>query len=140
VAVNNLTFKVPAGGVVGFVVPNGSGKSTTIRVFLVLIKPSAGSGTVLGETIQHPESFARPGRRADRGPRVCRFVVGPGQSAESGRMRRLPAKRVDEVLKIVGLAGREDDKASTHSLGMKQRLGIAAALLPDPELLVLDSR
>ena len=53
-------------------------------------------------------------------------------------LRGLPGKRVDEVLKIVGLAGREDDKASTYSLGMKQRLGIAAALLPDPELLVLD--
>jgi ABC-2 type transport system ATP-binding protein len=85
VAVNNLTFEVPDGGVVGFVGPNGSGKSTTIRVLLGLIKPSGGTGTVLGEPIQYPESFARPRGRADRSPRVCGFVVGPGQLAESGR-------------------------------------------------------
>lgn len=138
VAVNNLTFKVPAGGVVGFVGPNGSGKSTTIRVLLGLIKPSAGSGTVLGETIQHPESFADRVGALIEAPAFVGSLSGRDNLRSLAALRGLPAKRVDEVLKIVGLAGREDDKASTYSLGMKQRLGIAAALLPDPELLVLD--
>jgi ABC-2 type transport system ATP-binding protein len=138
VAVNNLTFKVPAGGVVGFVGPNGSGKSTTIRVLLGLIKPSAGSGTVLGETIQHPESFDDRVGALIEAPAFVGSLSGRDNLRSLAALRGLPAKRVDDVLKIVGLAGREDDKASTYSLGMKQRLGIAAALLPDPELLVLD--
>ena len=92
VAVNDLTFEVPAGGVVGFVGPNGSGKSTTIRVLLGLIRPSAGLGTVLGESIQHPEGFADRVGALIEAPGVRGIVVGPGQSAESGRTAR-PARQ-----------------------------------------------
>jgi ABC-2 type transport system ATP-binding protein len=138
VAVNNLTFEVPTGGVVGFVGPNGSGKSTTIRVLLGLIAPSAGTGTVLGESIEHPERFAGRVGALIENPAFVGGLTGRENLRSLAALRGLPRGRIDEVLKVVGLAGREDDKASTYSLGMKQRLGIAAALLPDPELLVLD--
>jgi ABC-2 type transport system ATP-binding protein len=138
VAVDNLTFEVPAGGVVGFVGPNGSGKSTTIRVLLGLIAPSSGTGTVLGESIEHPERFAgRVGALIDS-PAFVGSLTGRDNLRSLAALRGVSSERIDEVLRIVGLTGRENDKASTYSLGMKQRLAIAAALLPDPELLVLD--
>jgi ABC-2 type transport system ATP-binding protein len=138
VALDNLTFEVPAGGVVGFVGPNGSGKSTMIRVLLGLIAPSAGTGTVLGEPIDYPERFAgRVGALIDS-PAFVGSLTGKDNLRSLAALRGVSGKRIGEVLKLVGLAGRENDKASTYSLGMKQRLGIAAALLPDPELLVLD--
>jgi len=138
VAVNNLTFEVPESVVVGFVGPNGSGKSTTIRVLLGLIEASSGTGTVLGESIVHPERFADRVGALIESPAFVGSLSGRDNLRSLAALRGLPDKRIDEVLEIVGLAGREGDKASTYSLGMKQRLGIAAALLPDPELLVLD--
>jgi ABC-2 type transport system ATP-binding protein len=138
VAVNNLTFEVPDGVVVGFVGPNGSGKSTTIRVLLGLIEASGGTGTVLGEPIEHPERFADRVGALIESPALVGSLSGRDNLRSLAALRGLPGKRIDEVLEIVGLVGREGDKASTYSLGMKQRLGIAAALLPDPEMLVLD--
>jgi ABC-2 type transport system ATP-binding protein len=138
VAVNNVTFDVPLGGVVGFVGPNGSGKSTTIRMLLGLIKPSGGTATVLGESIDHPERFASRVGALIESPAFVGGLTGSENLRSLAELRGLPRKRVDEVLEIVGLTGRENDKASTYSLGMKQRLGLAAALLPDPEMLVLD--
>jgi ABC-2 type transport system ATP-binding protein len=138
VALDNLTFEVPAGGVTGFVGPNGSGKSTTIRVLLGLIAPTAGTGTVLGEPIEHPDRFAnRVGALIDS-PAFVGSLTGKDNLRSLAALRGVPGTRINDVLEVVGLAGRENDKASTYSLGMKQRLGIAAALLPDPELLVLD--
>ena len=138
VAVNNLTFEVPVGDVVGFVGPNGSGKSTTIRVLLGLIRASSGTGTVLGESIERPERFAgRVGALIDQ-PAFVGSLSGRDNLRSLAALRGLPVSRIDQVLKTVGLLGRGDDRASSYSLGMKQRLGIAAALLPDPELLVLD--
>jgi ABC-2 type transport system ATP-binding protein len=138
VAVNELTFEVPAGGVTGFVGPNGSGKSTTIRVLLGLIAPSGGTATVLGESIAHPERYAgRVGALIDS-PAFVGSLTGRDNLRSLAALRGLPKERISQVLKLVGLSGREDDKASTYSLGMKQRLAIAAALLPDPELMVLD--
>jgi ABC-2 type transport system ATP-binding protein len=138
VAVKNLTFEVPVGGVVGFVGPNGSGKSTTIRVLLGLIAPTSGSGAVLGESIEYPERFAGRVGALIENPAFVGALTGRDNLRSLAALRALPRGRVDEVLAIVGLAGRGDDKASTYSLGMKQRLGIASALLPDPELLILD--
>jgi ABC-2 type transport system ATP-binding protein len=137
-AVDDLTFDLPAGGIVGFVGPNGSGKSTTIRVLLGLIAASDGTGTVLGESIEHPERFAHRVGALIEGPTFVGSLTAWDNLRSLAALRGLPKKRIREVLDIVGLSGREHDKASTFSLGMKQRLGIAAALLPDPELLVLD--
>ena len=139
VAVNDLTFEVPAGGVAGFVGPNGSGKSTMIRVLLSLIAASSGTGTVLGEPISEPRRFAgRVGALIENPAFVGSLSARDNLRSLAALRGGLPQTRIDEVLEIVGLSGRDKDRASTYSLGMKQRLGIAAALLPDPELLVLD--
>ena len=137
-AVDGLDLEVPGGVVCGFIGPNGAGKTTTLRMLLGLVRPSSGTAEVLGEPISHPERYL---------PRVGALIEGPSFYASlSGRrnldvlarLGRLPRGRIDELLDRVGLAGRGGDAFSSYSLGMKQRLGIAAALLPDPELLVLD--
>jgi ABC-2 type transport system ATP-binding protein len=138
VAVNDLTFEVSAGGLIGFVGPNGSGKSTTIRVLLGLIAASSGTGTVLGESIEHPERFAARVGALIESPALVGSLSGRDNLRSLAALRGLPTSRIDAVIDTVGLTGRDGDRASTYSLGMKQRLGIAAALLPDPELLVLD--
>jgi ABC-2 type transport system ATP-binding protein len=138
VAVNELSFEVPGGCLVGFVGPNGSGKSTTIRVLLGLIAASSGTGTVLGEPIEHPERFAGRVGALIENPAIVGSLTGRDNLRSLAALRGLPASRIDAVIETVGLTGRDGDRASTYSLGMKQRLGIAAALLPDPELLVLD--
>jgi ABC-2 type transport system ATP-binding protein len=137
-AVDGLSLELPAGGVIGLVGPNGSGKSTLIRMLLGLIRPSAGSAEVLGTSIHDPVRYAARVGALIEGPA---FV--PGLSARANllslvRLRGLAPGRVDEVLDIVGLSGRDAEPVTNFSLGMKQRLGIAAALLPDPELLLLD--
>ena len=138
VAVNALDLDIPAGGVVGFVGPNGSGKSTTIRMLLGLIRPTSGEATVLGHSI------AQPVRYASRvGALIESPAFQPGLSARANldsmaRLRGIPRGRADEVLATVGLSDRAGSRVKEFSLGMKQRLGIAIALLPDPEVLILD--
>jgi ABC-2 type transport system ATP-binding protein len=137
-AVSHANFEVPLGSVCGFVGPNGAGKTTTIRMLLGLISPSAGTAQILGESINDPEKYL---------PRVGAMIEGPAfypalSGAENLRVLAtlggFPLDRVDALLKRVGLAERGKSKYKTYSLGMKQRLGIAAALLPDPQLLILD--
>jgi len=137
-AVDRLSVDLPASGVVGLVGPNGAGKSTLIRMLLGLVRPTAGSATVLGAPISSPARYA-----SRVGALVESPAFVPGLSARANlvslaRLRRLPLTRVDEVLSFVGQTGRDKEPAKDFSLGMKQRLGIAAALLPDPELLILD--
>jgi ABC-2 type transport system ATP-binding protein len=136
IAVRDLTFDLPTGGVIGLVGPNGSGKSTLIRMLLGLIRPTSGTAAVLGHSIK------------DRVvPSIGALVESPSFIPNLSAHRNLlslahlggfPSSRVDEVLRIVGLHGRERDAVRKYSLGMKQRLGIAAALLPNPQLLILD--
>ena len=137
-ALSDATFEVPLGTICGFVGPNGSGKTTTIRMLLGLISASEGTGTVLGESISHPEKYL---------PRVGAMIEGPAfypalSGAENlqvlASLGGFPQDRVETLLERVGLGDRGGSKFKTYSLGMKQRLGIAAALLPNPELLILD--
>jgi ABC-2 type transport system ATP-binding protein len=137
-ALDRVSFSIPRGGVIGLLGPNGSGKSTLIRILLGLIPPTSGRATVLGHSIENPSRYAREVGALIEAPS---FV--PGLSARKNllslaRLRGLPASRVAEVIRIVGLDGRENESVRRFSLGMKQRLGIAAALLPDPALLILD--
>jgi ABC-2 type transport system ATP-binding protein len=137
-AVDHLTVDLPEGGVIGLLGPNGAGKSTLIRMLLGLVLPTEGEATVLGASIRSPERYAARVGALVEGPA---FV--PGLSARANlrsvaELRGLPSSRVGEVLEVVGLAGRDREPVRNFSLGMKQRLGIALALLPDPELLVLD--
>jgi ABC-2 type transport system ATP-binding protein len=137
-AVNDLSFTVEPGRVTGFLGPNGAGKTTTLRMLLNLVMPTAGTATIGGHRyadLAEPASIvgavleassAHKGRTGRNHLRACCLTVG------------LPMSRADEVLDLVGLAPAADRKFKGYSLGMKQRLGIAAAMLGDPQVLILD--
>jgi ABC-2 type transport system ATP-binding protein len=138
VAVDDLTVTVEPGRVTGFLGPNGSGKTTTIRCVLGLARPTSGTATVLGQPYRE---LAQPMRRV--GALVDPRARHPGRTAYRhllalAQSNRLPAARVDEVIEMVGLESVADDRVRGFSLGMGQRLGIAAALLGDPDVLLLD--
>ncbi|MGF1661801.1 MAG: ATP-binding cassette domain-containing protein [Kineosporiaceae bacterium] len=138
VAVRDLDLRLPQGGIVGLVGPNGSGKSTLIRMLLGLVRPTSGRATVLGAAVDRPAAYAARVGALVEAPALVPALSGRANLLSLARLRGLPGTRVTEVLRIVGLDGRERDPVRTYSLGMKQRLGIAAALLPDPPLLLLD--
>ena len=137
-AVRDLDLQLPTGGVVGLVGPNGSGKSTLIRMLLGLVRPTTGGATVLGSPVTAPHLYASRVGALVEAPAFLPTLSARANLLSLARLRGLPRSRVDEVLRITGLDGRERDAVRTYSLGMKQRLGIAAALLPDPPLLLLD--
>lgn len=138
VAVDNLTFTVEPGKVTGFLGPNGAGKSTTLRMILGLNAPTSGSVTVDGVPFSHrPRGLRHVGALLD-----AQDVHG-GRTAQAhlsalARSNRIPPARVDEVLQEVGLAKAARRRIGGFSLGMKQRLGIAGALLGDPPVLLFD--
>ena len=137
-AVDGLDLLIPGGSITGFVGPNGAGKTTTIRMLLGLIRPTAGSGTVLGHPLSGSRAYlARVGALIE-GPTFYPPLSGRENLIVLARLGGIQNKRVDAVLERVGLGPRRLDPFRTYSLGMRQRLGIAAALLPSPELLVLD--
>ena len=137
-AVSHATFEVPLGSVCGFVGPNGSGKTTTIRMLLGLIDSSTGTGEVLGFPISDPEKYLPSVGAMIEGPAFYPALSGKENLKVLATMGGFPLERVDELLRVVGLEERGSSKYKTYSLGMKQRLGIAAALLPHPKLLILD--
>lgn len=137
-AVDGATFSVPRGTICGFVGPNGAGKTTTIRMLLGLIAPTAGEGTVLGHPITEPEKYLASVGAMIEGPAFYPALTGIENLKVLATMGGIPIDRVETLIDLVGLSGRGGDKYKTYSLGMKQRLGIAAALLPNPELLILD--
>ncbi|PPK68011.1 ABC transporter ATP-binding protein [Actinokineospora auranticolor] len=137
-AVDNLSFSVPSGRVTGFLGPNGAGKSTTMRMILGLDTPTGGTALIDGKRYR---DLQQPLRTV--GALLDAKWVHPNRSARAhlqwlARSNRLPAKRVDEVLEIVGLTSVAGKRAGGFSLGMSQRLGIAAALLGDPQVLLFD--
>src|SRR3954454_2710889 len=137
-AVDDLSFSVPRGRITGFLGPNGAGKTTTLRVLLGLVLPTSGRATVAGRRYRELEAPLRtvgavleasnyhPGRSGRSHLRVLAAAAG------------IPASRVGEVLAEVELAAAAKRRVGTYSLGMRQRLSVAAALLGEPELLVLD--
>ncbi|MGA5119661.1 ABC transporter ATP-binding protein [Streptomyces pseudogriseolus] len=137
-AVDHLTFTVPPGRVTGFLGPNGAGKSTTMRLVLGLDHPTSGSATLGGRPYA---SLRDPLRRVG-----ALLDAGAALGSRTGRdhlrvlaaTHRIPDRRVDEVLEETGLGPAARRRVRTYSLGMRQRLGIAAALLGDPEVLMLD--
>lgn len=138
VAVDNLSFSVPAGQVTGFLGPNGAGKTTTLRLLLGLAEPTAGEALVFGRRYRELD---QPARRV--GAVLESNDFDPGRSG-GDHLRALalaaeiPRSRVDEVLGLVDLTASAGRRVRTYSLGMRQRLGLAAALLGDPDLLILD--
>jgi ABC-2 type transport system ATP-binding protein len=137
-AVDDLSFRVEAGSVTGFLGPNGAGKSTTLRSLLGLVHPDRGSATILGSTYRQ---LGRPIERV--GAVLEASAVHPGRSGRNhlrvlAAAAGLPSSRVDEVLEIVALGNAAKRRVGGYSLGMRQRLGLASALLGDPEVLILD--
>jgi ABC-2 type transport system ATP-binding protein len=138
VAVDHLSFVVEPGQVTGFLGPNGSGKSTTMRLILGLDRPNFGSSVVFGKPYRQ---LAQPLRKV--GALLEARAVHTGRTAYNhllvlAQSQNLPRRRVDEVIDLVGLHSVARKRAGGFSLGMGQRLGIAAAMLGDPEVLVLD--
>ena len=138
VAVDHVTFQIPQGAITGFVGPNGAGKTTTIRMLLGLVKPSAGSANILEHSISDPETYLPFVGAMIEGPAFYPALSGRENLRVLARLGDFPYQRVDELLELVGLSDRATSKFKTYSLGMKQRLGIAAALLPNPKVLILD--
>jgi ABC-2 type transport system ATP-binding protein len=130
-------MRVRRGEVYGFLGPNGAGKTTTLRMLLGLIRPTSGSALVLGRAPGSPEGLARIGALIET-PTFYPFLSGQDNLRVLARHADVPETRIEPALAEVKLAARAGDRFRTYSLGMKQRLGIAAALLKDPELLILD--
>jgi ABC-2 type transport system ATP-binding protein len=136
--VDKVDLAIPAGSVCGFVGPNGAGKTTTIRMLLGLIRPTAGRGSILGGSLTEPASYLRKVGALIEAPAFYPQLSGRDNLKALARLGQLNVGGVGSALARAGLTERADDKYRSYSLGMKQRLGIAAALLPDPELLILD--
>jgi ABC-type multidrug transport system ATPase subunit len=137
VAVDELELRVRSGEVYGFLGPNGAGKTTTLRMLLGLVRPTSGDAAVLGAAPGSPSALARIGAMVEA-PGLYPYLSGRDNLRVLAGHAGAPPERVDAVLAEVGLADRAGDRAGTYSMGMKQRLGVAAALVKDPELLVLD--
>lgn len=138
--IEDVSFQVRAGEIFGFLGPNGSGKTTTIRMLTSLIKPTAGRILVCGEDVAAaPERALRHIGSIVENPEMYDFMTGWDNLAHFARMQPdIPPQRIAEVVDIVGMEKRIHDKVKTYSLGMRQRLGIAQALLGRPKLLILD--
>jgi ABC-2 type transport system ATP-binding protein len=139
-ALDGLDLHIAAGGRVhGFLGPNGSGKTTTLRVLLGLVQSDAGEVRILGHQVpgELPAAISRIGSLVEE-PKFFRAFTGRRNLELLSDLAQLPRTRVNAVLDIVGLADRADERVKGYSLGMRQRLGIAAALLKSPTLLILD--
>jgi ABC-2 type transport system ATP-binding protein len=137
-AVDALSIEVPSGVVAGFIGPNGAGKTTTMAMLLGLVRPTAGTATVLGASVEHPASYLGRVGALIEAPSFWPGLSGVENLRVLSTLGGHDPSRIPEVLDLLGLGGRGSDRFGEYSFGMKQRLGIAAALLGDPALLVLD--
>jgi ABC-2 type transport system ATP-binding protein len=136
-AVDGVSLSVRRGEVYGFLGPNGAGKTTTLRMLLGLVAPTAGTVSVLGRPPGDPAVLARVGSLVE-GPAFYPYLSGRDNLRLVARYAGVPESRIGEALQSVDLADRARDRFGTYSMGMKQRLGVAAALLKEPELVILD--
>jgi ABC-2 type transport system ATP-binding protein len=136
--VDHLDLELPRGVVAGFVGPNGAGKTTTMCMLLGLVRPSGGSGMVLGSSIDRPAAYLSRVGALVESPAFYPALTGIENLTMFATVAGHAPASMRAVLELVGLHGRGADRYRDYSLGMKQRLGIAAALLGDPELLILD--
>ena len=139
-AVDNLNLEVKRGEIFGFLGPNGAGKTTTIRMALGLIAPSSGNVEILGQDVATHRAHILPrvGALVET-PALYLYMSGRNNLRAVGSvLGGVPDERIEAVLELVGLRARQKDRVRTYSLGMKQRLGVAIALLQDPDILILD--
>ncbi len=137
-AVDDLSFEVEPGRITGFLGPNGAGKTTTMRMLLGLIRPTSGTATIGG---QHYHDLPAPMKTVGAALEATNFH--PGRSGRDhlrvlATASRIPEARVDELLELTGIPAAARQRAGSYSMGMRQRLGLAAALLGDPQVLLLD--
>ena len=137
-AVDAVDIELPVGVVSGFVGPNGAGKTTTIQLLLGLCRPTSGTAQVLGRPISDPASYLGRVGALIEAPSFYPSLSGRRNLEVLTRLGRIDSRRISEVLELVELSDRANDFVRAYSLGMKQRLGVAAALLPNPELCILD--
>jgi ABC-2 type transport system ATP-binding protein len=137
--VDDVSFDLQPGEVFGFLGPNGAGKTTTIRMLVGLIRPTQGSVSVCGFDLRRQfEKAMRCIGCIVENPDLYRFMTGRENLEHFARMLRVPASEIERVAALVNLAHRLDQRVGTYSLGMRQRLGIAQAMLGDPRVLILD--
>lgn len=136
-AVNNLSFDIEKGNVYGILGPNGSGKSTTLGIILNVVNKTSGSFSWFDGSISTHEALKRVGAIIER-PNFYPYMTAVQNLKLICKIKDVPYNKIDEKLKLVNLFERKNSKFKTYSLGMKQRLAIASALLNDPEILILD--
>jgi len=138
-ALDKINLNVPQGSIFSFLGPNGAGKTTTIRILLDLFHPKAGTVKIFGkELLSHRVEILKNVGSLIENPSIYKHLTGRQNLEVIRKMIDVPKSRIDEVLKIVRLVDNADKKAKNYSLGMCQRLGLAGALLTDPDLLILD--
>lgn len=137
--IKGLSFEVKEGEVFGFLGPNGAGKTTTIRMLVGLIAPNSGSIVIDGHDIsKEREKALKAVGAVVENPELYTYLSGRENLMQIARVRKIDKQYVDKIIELVGLKGRIDDKVKKYSLGMKQRLGLAASLITKPKLLILD--
>ena len=138
--VDSLSLSVPEGSVYGFIGPNGAGKSTTMKMLLGLVKPNSGSIRLLGKSMtqQNRLSLLRQTGSLIESPACYGHLTGEENLQILAELKNVPERNIDRVLEIVELTDSRRRKVQQYSLGMRQRLGIAQALLGNPKLLILD--
>lgn len=137
--IKGVTFSVEEGEIFGFLGPNGAGKTTTIRMLVGLINADSGSISICGHDLKKDtEEALREVGAVVENPELYKYLSGRENLMQIARIRRVSKESVEETIKLVGLEDRIDDKVRKYSLGMKQRLGLAASLLSSPKLLILD--
>ena len=137
--IKGINFSVKDGEIFGFLGPNGAGKTTTIRMLVGLIAPNEGEIKICGKDVQKEkeEALKNVGAVVEN-PELYKYLSGRENLMQIARIRKVSKEEVEELIELVGLKDRIDDKVKKYSLGMKQRLGLATALIGEPKLLILD--
>ncbi|MEG0359933.1 MAG: ABC transporter ATP-binding protein, partial [Anaerorhabdus sp.] len=137
--IKDLNFSVKEGEIYGFLGPNGAGKTTTIRMLVGLILPTEGDVKICGENLKkNKEKALKDVGAVVENPELYKYLSGRENLMQIARIRGVSKEDVQELINLVGLENRINDKVKKYSLGMKQRLGLAAALIGNPKLLILD--
>lgn len=137
--IKGVDFDINSGEIYGFLGPNGAGKTTTIRMLVGLIKPTHGEIKICGHDLKKDTQKALENVGAVvENPELYKYLSGRENLMQIARIRKVPKDQVEEIIKLIGLEGRIDDRVRKYSLGMKQRLGLGAVLLSQPKLLILD--
>ncbi|AOR24778.1 ABC transporter ATP-binding protein [Clostridium taeniosporum] len=137
--IKGINFSINQGEIFGFLGPNGAGKTTTIRMIVGLIEPTNGEIKICGYDLsKNKEKALKNVGAVVESPELYRYLSGKENLMQIARIRGVSKREVEELIKLVGLENRMNDKISKYSLGMKQRLGLAAALIGNPKLLILD--